>query len=454
MNKEEKIQSKRNKKLLKEKKYKRKAIRKEKGKSKIIKWDKLDNTANLFPVIANQSVTNVYRIAVTLNEDINGELLQEALDIILPLFDVFNVRLRKGIFWYYFETNRKEASWVEEENTLPCRYFAPQENNNYLFRVTYYKNRINLEVFHALTDGNGAFAFLKELTYQYLRLAHSELKESLGDKLSSDTSLNKEDSYLKNYKKSSSKGYKTEKAYIVKGEKFPDNAIGIIHGHINLAQIKSVAKSKGVSVNQYLVSLLFYSIYKEYLHEQPSTCPISACVPVNLRPYFDSITTKNFFAVVTASFKPVNDKYTFDEVLEIVSTNLKEQINKEHLEKLFSYNVSNQKSMFLRMVPLFMKNIAMKYIYRTSARANTTTITNLGVIDVDENYASYIKDFYVILSMSIGQNIKCGICSYNNSLIVTFSSCLKDVSIQKTFFRCLANEGIEVQIESNGGYYE
>ena len=454
MNKEDKIQSKRNKNLLKEKKYKRKAIRKEKGKSKIIKWDKLDNTANLFPVIANQSVTNVYRIAVTLNEDINGELLQEALDIILPLFDVFNVRLRKGIFWYYFETNRKEASWVEEENTLPCRYFAPQENNNYLFRVTYYKNRINLEVFHALTDGNGAFAFLKELTYQYLRLAHSELKESLGDKLSSDTSLNKEDSYLKNYKKSSSKGYKTEKAYIVKGEKFPDNAIGIIYGHINLAQIKSVAKSKGVSVNQYLVSLLFYSIYKEYLHEQPSTCPISACVPVNLRPYFDSITTKNFFAVVTASFKPVNDKYTFDEVLEIVSTNLKEQINKEHLEKLFSYNVSNQKSMFLRMVPLFVKNIAMKYIYRTSARANTTTITNLGVIDVDENYASYIKDFYVILSMSIGQNIKCGICSYNNSLIVTFSSCLKDVSIQKTFFRYLANEGIEVQIESNGGYYE
>ena len=31
-----------------------------------IRWDKLDNTANLFPVIAGDSLTNTYRISVTL----------------------------------------------------------------------------------------------------------------------------------------------------------------------------------------------------------------------------------------------------------------------------------------------------------------------------------------------------------------------------------------------------
>ena len=52
-----------------------------------------------------------------------------------------------------------------------------------------------------LTDGMGGINFLKELTYQYLRLAHPELKEKVGDSLNSGTSLNREDSFLKNYKR-------------------------------------------------------------------------------------------------------------------------------------------------------------------------------------------------------------------------------------------------------------
>ncbi len=35
---------------------------------KEMRWEKLDNTANLFPVIANETMTNVYRIAVILSE--------------------------------------------------------------------------------------------------------------------------------------------------------------------------------------------------------------------------------------------------------------------------------------------------------------------------------------------------------------------------------------------------
>lgn len=450
----EKEKLKEDKQRLKAKVEHRKELRRIKSKSKDIKWDKLDNTANLFPVIANHSVSNVYRISVTLKEEINGDILQDALDDILPQFDVFNVRLRKGIFWYYFETNRKEAPWVEEESNYPCRYIDPQAANNYLFRVTYYKNRINLEAFHALTDGNGAFTFLKELTYKYLRLTHKELEETCGDGLSSETSLNKEDSYLKNYKKSYAKSYKTEKAYILKGEKFADGNMGIIHGHINLKELKAVSKARGVSINSYLVALVIYSIYKEYLHEAPGDKPISACVPVNLRPYFNSITTKNFFAVVTANFKPENASYTFDEVLDIVADGLKKQINRENLEKLFSYNVSNEMSPVIRMVPLFVKNLAMKYVYRTSARANTLTITNLGIIDVIDEYKKYIDDFYVILSMSSGQNLKCGICSYEDELVFTFSSSLKDTSVQKAFFRTLSEAGVHVTIESNGVYYE
>ena len=131
-----------------------------------LKWDKLDNTAHLFPVIAGEQMSNVYRISVTLTEEIKQEVLQEALNMVLPKFDLFNVRLRQGIFWYYFEENVKKAPKVIEEETYPCRFIVQNKNRSYLFRVTYYKCRINLEVFHVLTDGMGAINFLKELTYQ------------------------------------------------------------------------------------------------------------------------------------------------------------------------------------------------------------------------------------------------------------------------------------------------
>ena len=64
-----------------------------------IKWDKLDNTANLFPVIAGEDMTNVYRISVILKEEINPEKLQEALDMIVAKFDGYKQRWRQGVFW-------------------------------------------------------------------------------------------------------------------------------------------------------------------------------------------------------------------------------------------------------------------------------------------------------------------------------------------------------------------
>ena len=108
---------------------------KKRSMSQEIRWDKLDNTANLFPVIAGESMSNVYRISVTLTELVDHELLQEALDIVLPKFDGFNLRLQKGIFWYYFEENGNPAPKVKEENTYPCRFIVQNKNKHYLFSV-------------------------------------------------------------------------------------------------------------------------------------------------------------------------------------------------------------------------------------------------------------------------------------------------------------------------------
>ena len=429
------------------KKQKRK---REKKAYREIRWDRLDNTAHLFPVIAGENMSNVYRISVTLTELVQPDVLQQALNIVLPKMDGFNLRLRMGVFWYYFEENGKPAPKVREESNFPCRYIQQNQNHSYMFRVTYYKYRINLEVFHVLTDGMGGINFLKELTYQYLRLAHPELKEKVGDSLNSGTSLNREDSFLKNYKKSSAKGYQTKKAYLLKGEHLGPGGFGVMHGYMQIPQLKEVCHRYGCSINEYLVSVYIWSVYTECMKGMPSTSPIRVAVPVNLRPYFNSITTKNFFVMVSAEFHPTKEVYTFAEVLEIVRDNLRSQINREHLEKLFSYNVSNEKLLAARAVPLFLKNIAMKLVYTKSALANTTTITNIGNIGVDEEYRPYVEMFHAFLAMSKGQHLKGTICSYGSMLVFSFSFDLKDVSVQRGFFRKIAADGIEVELETNG----
>lgn len=419
-----------------------------------LRWDKLDNTALIFPVIAGEGMTNTYRMSVELNEEVQPELLQKALDIVLPKFNVFNVRLRIGVFWYFFEENNKPAPRVKQEELFPCRYIQQNKNNSYLFSVSYYKCRINLEVFHVLTDGMGSITFLRELIYQYLRLAHPELRGQGEDKLSDITSLNAEDSFEKNYKRKTKRGYTKGRAYLIKLKKLAKGEFGVMHGYINIPELKTVTKKYGVSINEYLVAVFAWATYVQCLHKTPSKLPIRIAVPVNLRPYFNSNTTKNFFTMVSAEFHPKKEEYTFEEILDIIQKSLKSQMNKENLEEAFSVSVSNQKNRFLRIVPLVVKNLIMRIVYNRSALAHTTTITNVGLVKLDPVYEPYVKMFRTFIAMSKGQSLKGAINSYQDTLVFTFSFIFSDTSIQKEFFRKIAEDGVTVQIETNGVYYE
>jgi NRPS condensation-like uncharacterized protein len=395
-------------------------------------------------------MTSTYRISITLSEEIDKDTLQEALDILLPRIDLFNVRLRKGFFWYYFEENGKPAPRVTEEE-LPCRFIRANRNHSYLFRVTYFGCRINLEVFHALTDGMGGINFIRELAYQYLRLAHPD--EFSSDALSSDTSLNREDSFVRNYKKAKPKGFVARKAFRIKGKHLPDGRLGLMHLTMSVQDLKKVTHEKGVSINEYMVALTAYAIYKNGFRGRSKGRPIRVAVPVNLRPYFDSYTTKNFFVVVSAEISDKDEEYSFDEILDICRTTLREQITKEHLEDLFSYSVSNQMNPFLKPIPLGIKNLAIRFVYTKSATANTTTVTNIGNIRINDEYRKYVKGFYANIAMSIGQDIKGTVLSYGDDFVYTFSTILEDTSIERTLVKQLTSDGVKVSVTTNGVFY-
>ena len=397
-------------------------------------------------------MTNTYRIETVMTEPVDPQLLQQAIDLVLPKFPGFDLRMRSGIFWYYLEENGKPAPRVHEENDYPCRLIHRNKNNNYMFRVTYYKQRINLEVFHAIADGMGGFTFLRELCYQYLRLLHPTLREKLGDGLSPETSLNREDSFRANYRKRATSTYKIKRAFLIQGERLPYRGFGVIHGFMPVSALKEAGKRYGCSINEYLVSAFVYSTYSHFGRSISKRRPIRVAVPVNLRPFFDSITTKNFFVMVSAEFAPEEQGryYEFAEICQIIHHSLKSQITKEHLEEIFSYNVGNEDWFIARAVPLPIKNLVIRFIYTKSALANTTTLTNVGNITILPDYQPYIKMFRGFIPFSKGQELKVTVMSYQDTLACTLTSAFMDTTIPRDMFRQIAQDGVDIEIETNG----
>jgi len=418
------------------------------------KWHRLDNTANIFPVVANRNYTSIYRISVILKEEVNPDILQQALDQTLPRFGSFKVRLRHGFFWYYFEANDRPCL-VAPEMPNPCSYFVPAQNNHYLFRVTYFKERINLEVFHVITDGTGAVDFLKELVRRYIDIQlFIRDGDPLPDQPVVDVFSDIEDSYLKNFSNKNPKAYSTERAFEIKGEKFPIYTKGIIIGSISIKEIVALCRDKGVTITQYLTAVMIFSIYREYYTGQLHKRPITVSVPVNLRPYFNSTSTMNFFSVIPIVFRVERDDHTFEEILEYTKNQFSEMLTQDYFASKIAYNVSFVKKMYIRFIPLFIKNIFLKISYIRSARANTITLTNIGRFKVPDRYKPFISGIGLLLGASSSEAVKCSVASYERTLNVTFISVLSDTYLQRAFFRKMSEDGLTITIETNGAYYE
>jgi len=414
-------------------------------------WHRLDNTANVFPLISHKNFTNVFRLAVELKEPVQPELLQKALDSTLPEFGNFNFRIRRGFFWYYFEpTNNR--SIVSQEHTRPCAFIDAKSKHHHLFRIIYYKNRISLEVFHAITDGTGATNFLKALTVNYLKLVHLETlpENTLRQKVNSEL----EDSYSKYSRKNQESKVKIPKAFRLRGKLLPINSIGVFHGYLQVSQLITYTKSLGVTLTEYLSSVYAWSIYTHYSQEGKLKKPIHLSVPVNLRRFFESTTNMNFFSYITVGIPVSENTMTFEEVLLGVKEQFRTQVTKENMLKNISKDVALRHNPATRGLPLFFKNFFVKWIHLAATKSYTSTLSNVGKVELPERWIPDIDHFELLMNTSALDPMKCAICAFEDKLVVTISSQLESPNIQKIFFRKLAEDGMDVVLESNGAYYE
>ena len=411
-------------------------------------WRRLDNSAKIFPISAGKKYSTVFRLSVVLKEKVNPIVLKKAVNIALEQYKSFKVRMKAGLFWYYLEDNPKMPI-IEEERDYPCQYINPKTNNNYLFKVTYFENKVNIDIFHALTDGNNGTTFFKEIIYNYLELMYPEVFQD--ERRLRKIEYNTEDSYIKNYNKKAKSNASSKKAYILKGKKIRLGAVSAIHEIIDFEALKKESKKYGATITQYLTAVLINSIYEENYKKCNGKKPIKVCIPVNLKKYFLSKTMSNFFSYITIEVEMKKDNLdSFEKILEFVKSDFNKRLTEEEIIKTMSANVKIGNNPFIKIVPLTLKKLLVRLSYIEIRKYTTITFSNIGRIGMIGKYQDYIDYFLMLIAPEPVEKIKCSSCTFENKMVFTFTSILDDNKIQKRFYEFLQEKGIKVEIESNG----
>ena len=413
-------------------------------------WRKLDNSAKIFPLQESNKYSTVFRYSVVLKENVDKEILEKAVEKALIRYSEFKVKMVKGFFWYYLEENTKKPL-INEEIYFPCKRIDPIYNNDYLFSVTYFERKINIEIFHSLTDGNGGLIFFREIIYNYLEIKHEELLNK-EERKSRKIELDTEDSYIANYDKKSKKSEGSKRAYLLKGKELKFNQVSVNHLLINSDDLKRECIEKNLSTTQYLTSVLIWSIYNanvlKYNGFLKNKKPIKVCIPVNLKKYYKSKTMSNFFSYISVDTE-MSTCVSFDEIANFVRSEFEKKLAEKEILKTMSDLVKVGKNIFIGSIPLFIKKIIIRSIYSQIQRYLSITYSNIGKVGIIGKYQDYIDYFLFLIAPERIEKIKCSSCTYTDKVIFTFTSVLNDNSIEKYFYNFLKSQNIKVEVESN-----
>ncbi len=414
-------------------------------------WFKLDNAGTVFPGQNTPTWSNVIRASINLKEEVDPEILFKAVKKCLPRFPTMAVRLRNGFFWHYIEKNPEDPVVIPDANN-PCLRIKFNENNRFMFRVFYYKNRITLEIFHALTDGFGACVFLNTFTAEYLRMKGYDIPVGgmVLDINEEPKAEEIEDSYVKYASKTGKEKIPMFKTYHRIGEKMPKHTSIITTGYIPVDKIKAKAKENGVTITEYLAAILMYLHIKFQKNENNKQKDVCMQIPVNGRNQFNSQTLRNFSVNYNLRIDPNWGDYTFEEVLRHLSLSLRLTNNPKHLAVMFAGNLAIEKNPFMRFIPIVIKDLAVGITFAFAAEKTTTSVfTNVGVVKVPDEMMQHIESFILMPSPGKLNGARVGAASIGNIMSITFANMYKDTDVEREFFRFLVKQGIPVKIESN-----
>lgn len=410
-------------------------------------WYKLDNAAKIVPSTARGANTRVFRLTCELKEKVEKDMLQIALDETIDEFPFFNCVLHRGIFWYYLEDSDLRPV-VELEHTPACMPLYIPGHKNLLYRVNYFDKRINLEMFHVLADGTGAFMFFKTLIIRYLQLKHS-LSEDIKPVDEFSVEEKNVDAFIDNYSKQ--KGLKqlkemsAVKAYQVSGELDENLLPHLLEGTVSSSKFLELAHQHNTTVGVLCVAIYIKAAILSMNRGQKKR-HVVVSVPVNLRQFYHSGTARNFFGVINIDYDPANYDGNLNTIIEPVDKAFKEKLSAENIEKTMNSYSALEHNLAVKVVPLPIKDFTIGRFDAAAKKGVTTSMSNIGRIKMPKEVEEYIDRFSAFMTASSQQVT---VCSFGDKMTFGEASPYKTHRVMLNFFRCLSEQGIEVELGSN-----
>lgn len=411
-------------------------------------WMELDNAALIFPSSDTADFSNMFRVSALLTEKVDPVILQEAVNLIVPRFPSLTSSMKKGLFWYYLEPSDKPLV-VEKLHDFPCRKLDMNARNA-LVRITYYDREIAAEIYHAAADGNVGITFLNSLIGCYFKLKGEEIKDRTNclNHLDKPKPEELEDSYQRFYDKEKHPRAKEKHAYTLKGKKLPAGTVLTVSGILPAEKTHAVAKERGLTVGQLITAVLISAIEDERAFRlRKGKHPVIVGVPLNLRKFTESRTLRNFVALMHVEG---NESLDFDVLCKSVREQFIAGSDIELLKGYVNFNVNAQRLPLLRIMPLPVKNIALRIAMALcSDNVKSSTFSNLGVVSAPEEFKDKVVRYGFFLGVQPTVLDTLGGVTYNDKLVLTFARGIEESDVEKYFFRRLSALGIPVAVETN-----
>lgn len=407
-------------------------------------WYTLDNVSKVFLATHNRRDTRAMRVSATLYEDVEADMLQQALDKTIRYCPQFQIRIRRGVFWHYMdETDAKPV--VTEENDRPCPILYGEHYRGVLhYKVTYYQNRINLDMFHAVSDGTGALEFLDTLVLNYLRIKYPEDMKGIDIGNGSSLDQRKENSFSKFYDKGNTVSgipKSKKKSYQIGESKLPYDQLQFMEIHLPADKICEKAKACSVSVSSYLGSQLMLAIYKTMPVKQRNK-PITISMPVNLRKYYPSETSRNFFNSILVSHV-FSGEEDINELCKLFDMQLKENLKPEKIKQTMNNFQQIERNLVARIAPLFIKQPVVRFFAKRENKNVTAVLSNLGQRKMPQQIEKYVKSYGAFCST---ETVFIVMNSYKDALVLGVSSAFAKTGYLRELLKELSKEDISATV--------
>ncbi|MCY1722631.1 hypothetical protein OU798_19935 [Prolixibacteraceae bacterium Z1-6] len=417
-------------------------------------WFTLDNAAKIFPAVINEEITAVFRLSVILKQPVKIGSLRKAVLLAENRFPYYMVQLKEGFFWYYLEHLPQHIP-IEVDDKPVCRKF---QNGALLIRILVRDNSFSIEFSHILTDGGGAFEFLRTILLFYFAECGVKIsaKTQFYNPADPDSQEEYEDAYVRYFKEEIPPMVKRSKAFHLPYSLKSKPRFTRLNAIVSLEQIKQIAREKEVSITVYLVAVYLYILQEiceslNGLSKYKKNKRLRIQIPIDLRKILPSKTMRNFSLFVMPEIDLRLGHYTFDEIIKAVYHQIKLETDEKLINKNISRNVGSEKKLYIRGIPLFLKSLVlrMKY-YSLGTSQYSGVITNLGKIELPNEMCELV-DYFIITPPPPNKMLKinCGVASFGNKMVLSFGNITQSTEFEERFLQFLKDQNIKVKREIN-----